>query len=201
MNSSFTVVDAAPQHFEWILELAVAASTSTFNGLRDTPAECVQALRNAFPDFRKWVEKGQYRFLVAVDDATSEPLGYLMLNLYDTDDLEQRQTFVQDAATHPKSAGRGVQHALYAAAIRITAEEGVDFMAMEFSASNPYFETALRNGCVLESYRTVRPCTPKAYERLQAAEAHRSALNVVKSKLSSLKERREKSRARRASPQ
>lgn len=201
MKSDFTVVDAAPQHFEWILELAVAASTSTFNGLRDTPQACIEALRKSFPDFRRWVEKGQYRFLVALENETNEPAGYLMLNLFDTDDLEQRQTFVQDAATHPDFQGRGVQHLLYAAAVRATAEEGVDFMAAEFSASNPYFETALRNGCILESYRTIRPCTPAAYQRLEAAEAHRAALTEVKSKLDSLKERRERSRARRARSQ
>lgn len=197
MSSRFTVVDARPQDFEWILELAVAASTSTFNGVRTTPTECAQGIRAVFPELRRWVERGQYRFLIALDSQTDRPAGYLMLNLYDTDDLDRRQTFIQDAATAPEYLGHGVQHLLYAEAIRITGELGVDFMGMEFSASNPYYETSLRNGCILEYYRVVRPCTPAAYEKLRVAEEHRDALQSVKSKLGSLKERRERSRARR----
>lgn len=197
MNDSFTVVDARPQDFEWILELAVAASTSTFNGLRSTPGECAQGIRDVYPELKRWVERGQYRFLVALEKATGKPAGYLMLNLFDVDDLDRRQTFVQDAATYPEFFGKGAQHALYAEAVRITAELGIDFMGMEFSAANPYYETALRNGCVLESYRCVRPCTPAAYDKMREATEHRDALKSVKSKLGSLKERRARSQARR----
>lgn len=200
MNSGFTVVDARPQDFEWILDLAVAASTSTFNGLRSTPAECAQGIRDVYSDLRKWVDRGQYRFLVAIEESTGKPAGYLMLNLYDVDDLDRRQTFIQDAATFPEFYGKGAQHVLYAEAGRITAELGVDFMGAEFSAANPYFQTALRNGCILESYRVVRPCTPAAMEKLRVAEEHRNALKAVQNKLGSLKERREKSRARRLKP-
>ena len=197
MKSSFTVVDARPQDFEWILELAVVASTSTFSGLRTTPGECAKALRDVYPDLKKWVEKGQYRFLVAVETGTEKAAGYLMLNLYDVDDLDRRQTFIQDCATAPEYLGQGVQHLLYAEAVKVTAELGIDFVGAEFSATNPYFETALRNGCLLESYRVVRPCTPAAYEKLRIAQEHREAHKQVKTKLESLKERRERSRARR----
>lgn len=200
MKSDFTVVDARPQDFEWILELAVAASTSTFNGLRSTPGECVQGIREVFPELKKWVERGQYRFIVALEEGTEKPAGYLMLNLFDVDDLDRRQTFIQDAATFPEFFGKGAQHVLYAEAVKITAELGIDFMGMEFSAANPYYETSLRNGCILESYRVIRPCTPGAYEKMRVAQEHREALKEVRSKLGSLKERREKSRARRQKP-
>jgi ribosomal protein S18 acetylase RimI-like enzyme len=201
VKAGFTVVDARPQHFEWILELAVAASTSTFNGLRSTPAECAQGIRDVYPELKKWVERGQYRFFVCIEDATDKPAGYLMLNLYDVDDLDRRQTFIQDAATLPEYFGKGVQHLLYAEAIRVTAELGIDFVGAEFSSANPYYETALRNGCILESYKVIRPCTPAAYEKLRVAQEHREALKEVKSKLDSLKERRERSRARRQKTQ
>jgi hypothetical protein len=200
VESRFTVVDARPQDFEWILDLAVAASTSTFNGLRSTPAECAQGIRDVYPELKKWVERGQYRFLVAIEVDTGKPAGYLMLNLYDVDDLDRRQTFIQDAATYPEFFGKGAQHVLYAEAVRITAELGVDFVGAEFSAANPYYETALRNGCILESYRVIRPCTPAAYEKIRLAQQHRESLQGVKSKLDSLKERRQRARARRQKP-
>jgi hypothetical protein len=197
VSERFTVVDARPQDFEWILELAVEASTFTFNGVRSTPAECAQGIRAVFPELKRWVERGQYRFLVALEKDTGRPAGYLMLNLFDVDDLDRRQTFIQDAATFPEFFGKGAQHLLYAEAVRITAELGVDFMGMEFSAANPYYETALRNGCFLESYRVIRPCTPAAYDKMKVAQEHREALKAVRAKLGGLKERRQKSRARR----
>lgn len=196
--SDFTVADARPDEFEWILELAVAASASTFSGLRTTPAECAQSLRTVFPELKRWVERGQYRFLVARETSSGRPAGYLMLNLYDVDDLDRRQTFIQDCATSPDFLGRGVQHLLYAEAVRITAEVGVDFLGAEFSASNPYFETALRNGCHLETYRVVRPCTPAAQQKMEEARRHRDALQQVQSRLESVKARRARSQARRA---
>lgn len=197
MSSSFTVVDARPQDFETILELAVEASTSTFNGLRSTPAECALAIRTEYPELKRYVERGLYRFLVALEEDSQKLAGYLMLNLYDSDDLGRRQTFIQDCATFPEYFGHGVAHALYAKAISITAELGVDFMGAEFSANNPFYQASLRNGCILECYQVVRPCTPRALEQLEIAKQHRETLKDVKSKLSSLKKRREKARERR----
>lgn len=197
MNSRFTVIDARPQDYQEILALAVAASTSTFNGLRSTPAECAQAIKQEYPDLRRYVERGLYRFFVAIETQSSKLAGYLMLNLYDTDDLDRRQTFIQDCATWPQYFGQGVAHLLYAQAIEVTAELGIDFMGAEFSANNPFYEASLRNGCVLESYRVVRPCTPAAYEKLELARHHRDSLKTTQDKLSSLQQRRERVRKRR----
>ena len=191
------MVDARPQDMEKILDLAVAASTFTFNGLRSTPSECVQGIRNEFGDLQKYLQRGTYRFLVALDQDTDTVIGYLMLDLYDIDDLGRRQTFIEDCATLPDYAGQGVAHALYAEAIKTTADLGVDFMGAEFAASNPFYEASLRNGCILESYRVVRPCTKAAYEKLEVAKQYREADKTVQSKLTSLKERREAGRARR----
>jgi len=156
-----------------VLELAATASIFTFNALRSSTEERAAYLRREFPNLRRWVRNGQYKFLLAREVATGKPIGYLLLNLFHQDDIGRRQTFVEDIAAFPEYWGRGIGHALFDHATEVTAALGVDFMGGEVSATNPRWEAAIRNRFELEAYRVVRACTPRGQAMLAQVKAAR----------------------------
>lgn len=190
--SWFEIVDAEEQDLETILELATTASTSTFNALRSTSDDRVRFLRSEFPSLKRYFRQGLYRFLVARVDG--KVVGYLLLNLHSHDDLGRRQTFVEDIGAWPEYWGRGLGHALFDAAEKVTAELGIDFMGGEVAASNPRWEAALRNRFHLESYRVVRACTPAGEATLAHARAAREAQEWLQEQLQRRRAARERRR-------
>jgi ribosomal protein S18 acetylase RimI-like enzyme len=159
--ADFRITEACEADLPVIQELALQASAFTFNALRSTSSQRAEFLRREFDSLKRYWRQGRYRFLVARREETGPVLGYLLLNLYQTDDLGRRQTFVEDIGAHPESWGAGIGHALFDAATEVTAELGIDFMGGEVAASNPRWQAALRNRFELEAYRVVRACTPK----------------------------------------
>ena len=115
-----------------------------------------------------------------------------MLNLYDQDELGRRQTFVEDIAASKEYWGLGVGHLMFDAATELTAELGLDFMGGEVAAENSRIEAALRNNFFLESYRVVRPCTPKAKELMVEMKRLKERDKGTLDKFQKLRERREK---------
>ena len=183
---------------KWIRDLAVSASIHTFCGVRSTPQQRAQYIGQEFEELRAYVNEGSYRFLLAVDTENQRNAGYLLLNLYDQDDLGRRQTFVEDIAALPEYWGIGVGHVLFDAATKITADLGLHFMGGEVAAENSRIEAALRNNFFLESYRVVRPCTPEAKALMTEVAQQKEQQNTVNSKIQALKERRQKRKARQA---
>ena len=180
---------------EVILELVTSASIFTFNALRSTSQERSRYVRSEFTELKRYVRQGRYRFLVAKDRELQKTIGYLFLNLYHQDDLGRRQTFVEDIGAFPEYWGRGIGHALFDAATEVTAALGIDFMGGEVAATNPRWQAALRNNFELESYRVVRPCTPRARALLdqlrQAREAQAKLQEQIEARRARRKERRQ----------
>ncbi len=171
----FEIGDASEEEFPTILEIVGTASPHTFNALRSTASQRLSYVHSEFQQLKRYVRQGRYRFLVARALPERRVIGYLLLNLYQVDDLGRRQTFVEDIGAWPEYWGRGIGHALFDAATQVTAELGIDFMGGEVAASNPRWEAALRNNFLLESYRVVRPCTPRARQILEEARLAREA--------------------------
>lgn len=186
----YEITDAEEQDLETILELASSVSVFTFNALRSTGQERVAHLRNEFHNLKRYARQGAYRFLVARDRESGKTIGYLLLNLYSHDDLGRRQTFVEDIGASPEYWGRGIGHALFDAATALTAELGIDFMGGEVAATNPRWEAALRNDFFLESYRVVRPCTPRGRALIDRVREARQAQDQLQAKLQARKEAR-----------
>ncbi|MCA9791162.1 MAG: GNAT family N-acetyltransferase [Candidatus Eremiobacteraeota bacterium] len=184
----------------FIEELAATASLHTLDALRHTTEDRATYVRSEFAELKSYVRRGLYRFLVARDKASGEPIGYLLLNLYHQDDLGRRQTFVEDIAAIPKYWGKGIGHALFDAATELTASLGIDFMAGEVAANNPRWEAAVRNNFHLEAYRLVRPCTPAAEALMARVEKARQDRAQVAEGLAGLKQRREAMKERRQKP-
>ena len=172
----YEIGDAREDEFATILEIVANASPHTFNALRSTADQRSLYVRQEFEQLKRYVRQGRYRFLVAREIPGGRVLGYLLLNLYQVDDLGRRQTFVEDIGAWPDCWGRGIGHALFDAATEVTAELGIDFMGGEVAANNPRWEAALRNNFYLESYRVVRPCTERGRNILEdcrlAREGH-----------------------------
>ena len=164
--SDYLITEACEADVPVILELALQASAFTFNALRSTSSQRAAFLRSEFDSLKRYWRQGKYRFLVAREQAEGPLLGYLLLNLYQVDDLGRRQTFVEDIGAHPQAWGKGIGHALFDAATEVTAELGIDFMGGEVAATNPRWQAALRNRFELESYRVVRACTPRGQAML-----------------------------------
>jgi GNAT superfamily N-acetyltransferase len=181
---------------DWIRDLAVSASIHTFSGLRSTALQRSEYIKIEFEELKKYALQGSYRFLIAIDKEKDLRVGYLLLNLFDQDELGRRQTFVEDIAALPDYWGRGVGHLLFDAATRVTAELGLHFMGGEVAAENSRIEAALRNNFHLEAYRVVRPCTPEAEALMREVKAQKEKRSVVSEKLNSLKERRQRRKKR-----
>ena len=198
MENRFNVVDAETKDMKWIRDLAISASIHTFCGLRSSPQQRAKYVGQEFEELKTYVSEGSFRFLLAVDTEKQANAGYLLLNLYDQDDLGRRQTFVEDIAALPEYWGLGVGHFLFDAATKITAELGLHFMGGEVAAENSRIEAALRNNFFLESYRVVRPCTPEAKALMAEVSKQKEQQETVNGKIQALKERRLKRKARRA---
>jgi len=183
---------------DWIRDLAVSASIHTLGGLRSTALQRSEHVHTEFEELRRYARQGSFRFLLATDkEAESKRAGYLILNLYDQDELGRRQTFVEDIAALPEYWGLGVGHLLFDAAAKLTADLGIHFMGGEVAAENSRIEAALRNNFYLEAYRVFRPCTSEARELMEKVKAENEKQLSVNDKLKALKERRTK-RKRRA---
>ena len=128
---------------DWIRDLAVSASIHTFSGLRSTTRQRADYIRIEFEELKRYAQQGAYRFLLARDKEKNLRAGYLLLNLFDQDELGRRQTFVEDIAALPEYWGLGVGHFLFDAATALTAEMGLDFMGGEVAAENSRIEAAL----------------------------------------------------------
>ena len=101
METWYEIGDAEPHEMSFIEELAATASLHTLDALRHTTEDRATYVRSEFAELKSYVRRGLYRFLVARDKASGEPIGYLLLNLYHQDDLGRRQTFVEDIAAIP----------------------------------------------------------------------------------------------------
>lgn len=193
----YEIVDAREQDWDLVLDLATSASIFTFNALRSTTEERVRFMRQELAALKTWVQKGQYRCLIARDRESGRSVGYLLLNLWHQDDIGRRQTFVEDIAALPDYWGRGIGHAMFDAATEVTARLGIDFMGGEVSATNPRWQAALRNRFELESYRVVRACTPRGQEILDQVKAAREAQEKLQQQVLEARERRQARRRRR----
>lgn len=183
---------------EFIRDLAVSASIHTFSGLRSTAVQRAAYVAEELEELKAYWRKGAYRFLLAIDtEDNNKRVGYLLLNLYDQDELGRRQTFVEDIAALPDYWGHQVGHLLFDEATRLTAELGLHFMGGEVAAENSRIEAALRNNFFLESYRVFRPCTPEALEMMEEVKKAKERKGDVESKIDSLKERRERRKRRK----
>jgi ribosomal protein S18 acetylase RimI-like enzyme len=182
-SSAYEIVDAAEQDLDTILELATTASTFTFNALRSTSEERARFLRSEWTALKRYFRQGQYRFLVAKERSNGKTIGYLLLNLFHTDDLGRRQTFVEDIGALAEYWGQGIGHALFDHATEVTAQLGIDFMGGEVAASNPRWQAALRNRFHLEAYRVVRACTPQGEAILTRAREVREAHEKVQEQI------------------
>lgn len=186
---------------DFIQDLAARASVHTFNSLRSTPADRAHYMQTEFAELKSYARRGLYKFLLARDNESGERIGYLLLNLFHLDDLGRRQTFVEDLAALPEYWGRGIGHALFDEATRVTAELGIDFMAGEVSALNPRWEAALRNNFFLEAYKVVRPCTEAAREQLKHVEQVRSEHQQLQQQIQARRQKRLERKKRRAERQ
>lgn len=186
---------------DFIRDLAVSASIHTFSGLRSTARQRAAYVAQELDELIAYWRRGAYRFLLAVDtELDNKPVGYLLLNLYDQDELGRRQTFVEDIAALPEYWGLQVGHLLFDAATKLTADLGMHFMGGEVAAENSRIEAALRNNFYLESYRVFRPCTPEALEMMEAVKRNKANKDDVQSKLDSLKNRRDRRKQRKRDP-
>ena len=180
MSKRFEVIDAEPQDMDWIRDLAAQASIHTLGGPRSSPSDCADFIVKEFNELVQFAAEGSYRFLIAVDkEQHNTRIGYLLLNLYDLDQLGRRQTLVEDFAVVPKYAGFNIGILLFEAAATLTGELGVHFMAGECLADNRLINTAERYNCVLESHSFFRACTPEAERIMEEAaqeRAHRAKL-------------------------
>ena len=201
MQERFEVIDAGAKDMDWIRDLAVSASIHTFSGLRSTARQRSAYIAVEFEELKRYALQGSYRFLIAIDKEKDDAkAGYLLLNLFDQDELGRRQTFVEDIAALPEYWGLGVGHILFDAATRVTAEMGLDFMGGEVAAENSRIEAALRNNFFLESYRVVRPCTPEGERILEEVKRSKEKQGEVQGKLSKLKQRRARRKKAKLEP-
>lgn len=151
-----------------------------------------------FEELKRYALQGTYRFLIARDKEKDIPVGYLLLNLFDQDELGRRQTFVEDIAALPDYWGFGVGHFLFDAATKVTADLGLHFMGGEVAAENSRIEAALRNNFYLESYRVVRPCTPEAEKLMAEMRVQKTKGDETKDKMQKLRARRERRKRKKA---
>ncbi len=183
---------------DWIRDLAVSASIHTFSGLRSTAQQRAKYVALELEELKRYVREGSFRFLLAIDKEKDDArAGYLILNLYDLDELGRRQTFVEDIAALPEYWGLKVGHILFDAATRLTAELGVHFMGGEVAAENSRIEAALRNNFFLESYRVFRPCTPEAEAMMREVQQSKERQETVQDKVKALQERRQRRKGRK----
>ena len=193
MGQRFEVIDAGPEDTNWIRELAVEASIHTLGGPRSSPSECADFIEKEFPELVRFAQEGSFRFLVAVDrEKNNLRVGYLMLNLFDLDQLGRRQTCVEDFAVVPGYAGHNIGILLFEAAATLTGDLGVHFMSGECRADNRLIHTADRYDCVLESYSFFRACTPQARQIMEEAEKEREQRKAVARRLARIHARRRK---------
>jgi GNAT superfamily N-acetyltransferase len=180
MGKRFDVIDAEPQDMDWIRDLAAQASIHTLGSPRMAPSQCAEFIVEEFPELVQFALQGSYRFLVAIDREKSDArIGYLLLNLFDLDQLGRRQTCVEDFAVVPEYAGHHIGVLLFEAGATLTGDLGVNFMAGDCGADNRLINTAERYNCVLESHSFFRACTPEAEKIMEEAQKerdHRAAL-------------------------
>lgn len=197
MGKRFEVIDAEPQDMEWIRELAAQASIHTLGGPRSAPSECAEFIAAEFAELVKFAAEGSYRFLVAVDNEKERArIGYLLLNLFDLDQLGRRQTLVEDFAVVPSYAGHNIGILLFEAAATLTGELGVHFMAGECLADNRLIKTAERYNCVLESHSFFRACTPEAEKIMEQARQEREHRAKLAERVRRIHARRSKRKRR-----
>lgn len=192
-NNRFEVIDASLEDMDWVRDLAVKASIHTLGGPRSAPSQCADFIVSEFPELVQFVREGSYRFLLAVDrQQEGLRIGYLLLNLFDLDQLGRRQTCVEDFAVVPEYAGHNIGILLFEAAATLTGELGVDFMAGVCSADNRLINTADRYNCVMESHVFFRACTPKAKEIMVEAEKEREERRALAERVKRIHARRQK---------
>ena len=99
--------------------------------------------------------------LIAFDQETKRPVGYLILELYDIEDSTgERQSLIYDLAVHPRHWGTPAVRYLVREAARRTAKAGLQYMIGEVSAHNDRtYIQALRLGFELERFQIVMACS------------------------------------------
>jgi ribosomal protein S18 acetylase RimI-like enzyme len=104
--------------------------------------------------------------LIAFDQETEKPIGYLILELYDIEDSTgERQSLIYDLAVHPKHWGTPAVRYLVREAARRTAKAGLKYMIGEVSAHNDRtYLQALRLGFELERLQIVMACSDEGPE-------------------------------------
>ena len=107
---------------DFIRDLAVTASIHTFGGLRSTPQQRAAYAGEEFEQLKNYWTQGVYHYLIAIDtEDDNKRVGYLLLNLFDQDELGRRQTFVEDIAALPEYWGYKIGHLMFDAATEYTA--------------------------------------------------------------------------------
>ena len=104
--------------------------------------------------------------LIAFDEESEKPMGYLILELYDIEDSTgERQSLIYDLAVHPKHWGTSAVRHLVNEAARRTAKAGLQYMIGEVSAHNDRtYLQALRLGFELERFQIVMSCSEEGPE-------------------------------------
>lgn len=164
--------EATREDVEWISRLAVSLSGVTVAPLRGLWGEAGrQFVLDSVRQLFAMKATGKYRFLIAIDKATQERVGYLLLDLAHHEPTGANEAHIEDMGIVDEYLGRRAGHFLTDEAARVASEEGIDYLGAHISFSNRRaLLAALGNGFELEYYRIVRPCTEQAKSTVARAE-------------------------------
>ena len=156
----------------WLLELAQDLAEVTVAPLRGLWGEQARAFAKAsILELFSYEASKQWRYYIAIDRATEQRVGYLILNMDHECPFDRRETYIEDMGVVSEYLGKRVGHFLTDEAARISGEAGVPYLGAHISFTNRRaLLAALGNGFELESYRIVRPCTPEAIATVKASE-------------------------------
>ena len=173
LEEKFSLRDASEDDHRWILDLAQELAEVTVPPLRGVWGEKARHwARSSIVELIPYSRSQSMRFIVAIDRASQERVGYLILNMHHDGPFDDRETYIEDMGVVSEYLGKRVGHYLTDQAARISAEAGVPYLGAHISFANRRaLMAALGNGFELESYRIVRPCTEEAKQATKESEA------------------------------
>ncbi len=161
---SIGVRDANDKDMRFVRRLAVESS---LHGVPYGRSISNAAIKARVRDSISTIEPNEETvILIAFDEKTEKPMGYLILELYDIEDSTgERQSLIYDLAVHPKHWGTSAVRLLVQEAARRTAKAGLQYMIGEVSAHNDRtYLQALRLGFELERFQIVMACSEEGPE-------------------------------------